>query len=852
MSAALKQSIIADERHVLTDYQDEAVSRLTDAIAYTLRQQNSVPSERSALAKRAGVSLLQAPTASGKTLMLGRTLERLVSKPGCKIVWFWFTPYTGLVDQARSALTEQCPGLRLRDPKSDREPSAARSGDVFISTWGSVAAKSKDARRIRRTTEDSFALDDMIEILRLKGKSIGVVIDEAHLNFGGGAARAAEFYLNVLRPDITVLATATPKDSKLEKFAKDTGVEIGNRVVIGRDRVVLRGLNKVGLMLGTMQLRERDQGLVDSDTAALSFGWRKHCEIKAKLAEKGIGVTPLMLVQVENGPDAAQEAKQRLRSLGVPEDVIAIHTSKEPDAEFHTLAFDPSREILIFKVAVATGFDAPRAWTLVSLRRSRDKDFGLQIVGRIMRVHPAVRPYHKQIDLLDRGYVFLSDPDLQVGLDEAADALDAVKSDISTVTDELSLIELGTVRESPLAFTPRTRVLPDAPMSDLDRQTRLDILIEQARVPVEVRDKNSDEQDYAIQVAEMFRDNPGLDLFNGTLPEHNSPDMFQPNPSPSRGRIKRYSLRDGLIMPSHLLIEHPPEADVVNSAEFNDAIARVFVERSDILNKINTRMGAASVNFRDLFDEYETEEVENVQVRLDDSLIAKKGQAVFEFNKRLDNRLVRRSLMDLLRKKVVEKGYEVEDLDIRRAIFLAVMREPKVFKKVIKEVQASFMQVKPAQAPIPDFTYDAEAPITSARNIYGIVPADLNGPETAFAQWLDGDHATNVEWWLRNEDRKPWACNLFLPSGARFFPDFVVKVRGRSNEESLALVEVKGAHIMNSDDSYEKIQKTHKVYLRVLWVQRDGDTFKKIRFDRSANRVLQGEKLDILDLMQTT
>ena len=37
-----------------------------------------------------------------------------------------------------------------------------------------------------------------------------------------------------------------------------------------------------------------------------------------------------------------------------------------------------------------------------------------------MRVHPGVRPLHGSDPLLDRGYVFLSDPELQAGLDAAA------------------------------------------------------------------------------------------------------------------------------------------------------------------------------------------------------------------------------------------------------------------------------------------------------------------------------------------------------------------------------------------------------------------------------------------------
>ena len=49
--------------------------------------------------------------------------------------------------------------------------------------------------------------------------------------------------------------------------------------------------------------------------------------------------------------------------------------------------WDERREVLIFKMAVALGFDAPRAFTLVSMRASRDPEFGVQLVGRILRVH---------------------------------------------------------------------------------------------------------------------------------------------------------------------------------------------------------------------------------------------------------------------------------------------------------------------------------------------------------------------------------------------------------------------------------------------------------------------------------
>ena len=63
-----------------------------------------------------------------------------------KTVWFWFAPYAGLVVQTRDALSEQCPGIRLRELAVDRSVAGLRDGDVFVQTWAAVAANNKDAR----------------------------------------------------------------------------------------------------------------------------------------------------------------------------------------------------------------------------------------------------------------------------------------------------------------------------------------------------------------------------------------------------------------------------------------------------------------------------------------------------------------------------------------------------------------------------------------------------------------------------------------------------------------------------------------------------------------------------------
>lgn len=853
----------ASFRHVLTDYQLDTVVGLQDVIARAVSQQVRMPEKRMEIARNGGVMLLQSPTASGKTLMLGRTLEGLVGTLERKIVWFWFAPYSGLIDQTVEALSEQCPGLRLRDATRDREPSLARDGDVFVNTWSAVAANNADARKVRRTTESTYSLDQMLELLRLDRYAIGVVIDEAHLNFGTGAKAAAKFYLEHLQPDVTILATATPSDEKLEKFANDAGVEVGSRIVVSRNRVVERGLNKYGLMVGVMRLREQDQALVDPETSALSCGWYQHQKIKDRLDERGLGVVPLMLVQVgdqkKGEEDPIERVKEKLISIGVPEAKIAIHTSGNPDPEFHTLAFDPAREVLIFKVAVATGFDAPRAWTLVSLRPSRGKDFGLQIVGRIMRVHPHVRPIHGQDDLLDRGYVFLSDEELQSGLKEAADALASVVSSIDVVTSSFDLIELGTrqpfsLDEKAISFLHRR--LPPAPQNDVERRARLDVLIDEQRVPGDIQERSTEEIDRAIQVAEQLRDISDVSLFGKALPLQTAPNLFSVTSRSKPARSEKYPLRVGLDLPEALIVEKPPHAETMNSEEFNRDFAKRFIAKSSILQRINARMGAGQLQLSDLFNDDLTMTVEDVQVRLDDTRIEREGQRVFDFDPSIDQRRLRQILRNELERAAVQEGIGFTKLDLSRAIYLAAMREPQAFKEALKEAKANYIETGEAEDPIPRQQFDYPDCEPSKHSAYGVLPSNLNNDERAFAQWLDADTSGRVKWWIRNPHRpgwsRGWSTNLVLPSGGFFFPDFVVGVQGRSTPNQIALVEVKGGHLDNTDQSLEKIGTVHRAYQAVLWAQKHDDLFMRLTYDSGSNRLLPREKFAPEILLRTT
>jgi type III restriction enzyme len=843
----------ADFRVSLAKYQLNAV----DAIAETLRTVSALhdreTQHRTRISRELGVILLQAPTGSGKTLMLGRALEAVRGQLSAKTVWFWFAPYAGLVTQTRSALTAQCGALRQRDVYADREASAARDGDVFVQTWASVAVVKKESRKVRSDKEASLSVDSMIAELRERGFRIGVVIDEAHLNFGSGAAATADFFLNVLSPDFTVLATATPNDAKLEKFERDAGLKVASRVTVAREAVVKAGLNKIGLMVGVLRFKEEDRALIDTEVATLTAGWSQHSFIKDKLAEKGISLTPLMLVQVEDQQEGKEDpvarVKERLIEIGVPEKAIAVHTSGEPDPAFHTLAYDPEIEVLVFKLAVATGFDAPRAWTLVSVRPSRGRDFGLQIVGRIMRVHPLVRPLHGSEPLLDRGYVFMSDPELQVGLDEAAADLKAVREGIAVLTDTLDVNVLGNDTRAAESYgatplpPPPVQAVPGETEGDrVERQVSMGLLNPNYATASTLRLQS------ALSAVEGFSAPATPPLFPN-LPDVLSPRVTPAQPVPQEHQVK-YLLRTDLGIPTALVREELPNLFDIEG-DLCPQIAREFCRMVPMTSMLLAVNSNAELSMRDLFNAGQTDQ-RNLSVRMSAARIAEQAQAQLMFNDGIDPRRIREAVEAELARLCQKDGIAATSRDIRRTINLAILRQPQALKEAVRIAQGHHIRLE-SNEPIPTEQFGPKDAPTAKKGAYGAFIGRYNRPERAFVEMLDNDDTGRIKWWLRNPESEKWATRLILPTGKRFFPDFVVGVSGRRTRDSIALVEIKDdgeTGRLHSDSNAVKIRSEHSEYKKVFWSFREAEgVFLKAVWNQSYNRIFSAGPFEIEDMV---
>ena len=128
----------------------------------------------------------------------------------------------------------------------------------------------------------------------------------------------------------------------------------------------------------------------------------------------------------------------------------------------------------------------------------------------------------------------------------------------------------------------------------------------------------------------------------------------------------------------------------------------------------------------------------------------------------------------------------------------------------------------------------------------------MNGEERAFAEFLDADTTGTVKWWLRNPENELWATRLILPSGKRFFPDFVVGVNGRSTDDMIALVEIKDdgeTGRLQSDNNIEKIRVRHRQYGSIFWAYRADGNWVRAQYSQGLHRIIDRDRFNIGEMV---
>jgi type III restriction enzyme len=345
----------------------------------------------------------KSPTGSGKTIMMAQFLRDIVSDPrfsNANVGFLWITNSDSLAMQSKDKLFSYYGGASentLLDMNNLKDGFISKNG-VFFINWQKLVSKAQTNRKLRTEGEMNTTFDEYLKATHDQKREVILIIDEEHI--ASSTVLANDLIKNVINPRIIIGVSATPQT---------TGVTVD----VDRASVVKEGLIKEKTIFQTAEdLENKKFKNMDQDDILLTLAFEKRDELIKYYKKLKIDINPLVLIQLPNDDQASKGAttatKQDLvinflESKGVPVADIAVWLSEDKVNLSDVEAHNSPVSFLLFKQAVATGWDCPRASILVMFREIKNPTFAIQTVGRILRMPLGT---HFSIPELNLGYLY--------------------------------------------------------------------------------------------------------------------------------------------------------------------------------------------------------------------------------------------------------------------------------------------------------------------------------------------------------------------------------------------------------------------------------------------------------------
>ena len=340
--------------------------------------------------------VLYAPTGSGKTVIACKFIDDYLDE-NPNTVFLWLCPGAGgLQKQSQESFMEVTSGIQYGDVYDFINEPDPREKVYFIN-WDKINRSSNIA------LQEGEYKNLMSKVRHCHNSNINIfmIIDEEHKY-----RETANEYIANIQPVHVLRISATP-------------VSKGNHTeIIEDDEAIASGLIASGISInnGVSQAIE-DNNNLDDDLLLLDLADKKRKEIQAEYERLGLNIRPLILIQFPNGSEEwISRIKQELENMGYPQSsglVTSWFSGDHPENPEEIKKLDGQYAFLLFKQAIATGWDCPRAKILVKLREGGTERFNIQTVGRIRRM-PERKHYDNEI--LDNCYVYTLDSEFKEGL----------------------------------------------------------------------------------------------------------------------------------------------------------------------------------------------------------------------------------------------------------------------------------------------------------------------------------------------------------------------------------------------------------------------------------------------------
>lgn len=395
---------------VLKNYQEEAVEQLSQGIRMLLSQRGT-----------GKLCIFKAPTGSGKTLMAARFIERLIREnPDLDLCFLWLSVGDGdLHLQSRDSLKiyfEGSPPVGLVEDDFSGVRQIMERNEVVVASWQKLFLKNNQTgewKSVLMREGERINFREVLEATRERRKIV-LIVDESHI--GKHAPRTTELR-EIIHADVVVEMSATHHEGAQGYPVTVESADVIREGVIKKEVIINEGLSS---------FNEEDE----AQEVVLEAAFQRRARLLELFSAEGSSVKPLVLVQVPNKEegDAKIEAVERFlarKGISIANGRLAVWTAESDFQARDTVKdWDSPIEWLIFKMAIAKGWDCPRAHILVRFREIESYSFEIQTVGRILRM-PELRHYLSEE--LNRGYIFTDLPSISIKADDE-EARQIVKS----------------------------------------------------------------------------------------------------------------------------------------------------------------------------------------------------------------------------------------------------------------------------------------------------------------------------------------------------------------------------------------------------------------------------------------
>lgn len=371
-------------------YQQKAIAKIVNHSVDFLRE------------AEAQTIIFQAPTGSGKTTMMAESMIRIVKeiqeKESLSFVWI---SVNNLHRQSSESLELHFENDRLLECIEARDiiGNVLDENQILFVNWQSL---NREGNLFMIENEDDWNLSKIISNTKDEGRKIVLIIDESH--HSAKTSKAKEV-LSIIEPDLTIEMSATPKDI--------SGLPIKVKI----EDVVAEGMIKKEVKINNGLRKD----FIKTNEDIVNIALQKRKQLKASYEKQGSKINPLLLVQIPDEKKGQRPPEEKiidiLSKLGITKEAgkLGIYLNKEDKDHLFNVRENTSEiDVLIFKDAIALGWDCPRASILLLQKEwnSENYEFNVQTLGRIMRM-PEQRHY-ESCEELNFGYVFTASDNFSI------------------------------------------------------------------------------------------------------------------------------------------------------------------------------------------------------------------------------------------------------------------------------------------------------------------------------------------------------------------------------------------------------------------------------------------------------